>query len=77
MEKFTHKCIRADCDNVYTTEEPEAYYCREHVDEKMRIARQVDAKMKSHRSERTQDSQWQKYESAKKFNGFPKASDFV
>lgn len=38
-------CIKPNCGNVYITEESEAYYCEKCLEEKEKIAKEVDKKM--------------------------------
>ena len=44
MKKYQHQCIRPDCQTTYRDEDPDAYYCPSHVEEKKKNAAQIDAK---------------------------------
>ena len=44
MKTFRHQCIRPDCTTAYSDEDPDAYYCPSHIEEKKKIAAQIDAK---------------------------------
>lgn len=41
---FKHKCIKPECQNMYSTSDEDAYYCAECLEEKNRIASEVDKK---------------------------------
>lgn len=42
IEKYTHNCIK--CSTQYTSDDVDPYYCKPCVDEKNRIAKEIDAK---------------------------------
>lgn len=44
MAQYSHKCIKIGCDTTYSDEDPDAYLCAVHIEEKNQIAKEIDAK---------------------------------
>lgn len=61
MEKYTHKCINEDCNNTYTDEDPDAYFCAPCQNVRKAIAKKVD-KQFAGRSTTPPKSAMQEYE---------------
>lgn len=50
---ITHSCIKTGCENKYQDNEIDAYYCKEHLSEKKRIAAEIDKKFAGRSTEKT------------------------
>lgn len=66
MEMFTHSCIK--CSTQYQDGEPDAYYCESCIEEKKKIAAQIDANL-SNRPKRPTTSALQEFDSLPKVHG--------
>lgn len=62
-----HNCIK--CSEPYKSEDDEAYYCPSCNEERLRIAKEIDAKIKA-RPKRKTISGIQEYDNAPKVHGF-------
>lgn len=72
--EYTHPCIK--CSASYTDNDPDAYYCPACIDEKKRIAQEIDKKIKS-RPRKQYMSPLQAYDAAHKVRGFINANDLL
>lgn len=63
---MTHACIK--CKAQYEDEEPEAYYCATCLEEKKKIAAEIDARM-AMRPKKESKSMLQEYDQAPKGPG--------
>ena len=44
LKQYKHTCIKTSCGNNYTSNDPDPYLCSKCLEEKNKIARQIDAK---------------------------------
>jgi len=63
----SHSCIK--CRETYKTEDDDAYYCEACIEEKNRIAEQIDKKMASRPSNRKAPSFEEQMQSHKQIKG--------
>jgi len=64
---FNHSCIK--CKAQYSSSDPDAYYCEVCNEERLRIAKEIDAKVQA-RPQKETVSALEAYDNAPKFNGF-------
>lgn len=74
---YKHTCIKPGCVNSYEDEDPDAYYCAEHVLEKQNIAKAVDEKLAREGPKLPRMSDLQRYDAAPKIRGFISAADLL
>lgn len=67
-------CIK--CTKEYNEKDDDAYYCEICLEEKNKIAKEVDKKLASRPSEKPV-SELQKYDSLKDNRGFVRANDLI
>ena len=72
MEKpkqYEHQCIKPTCSTTYKDTDPDAYYCSPCNEFKVKIAKEVDAKLLK-RPKKPYKSALQEYDEAPKVHGF-------
>ena len=65
-----HKCIKPFCGKEYSSEEVDAYYCPECLEQKKNIAKEIDAKF-ANRPKKDVENFEQKVAGMQKINGIP------
>jgi uncharacterized Zn ribbon protein len=64
---YTHPCIK--CGTQYQDADPDPYYCKSCNDERKKIAKEIDAKIKA-KPKRSTMSALQEYDNMPKIGGF-------
>lgn len=52
MSNYTHTCIKPDCSNSYTDNDPDAYYCESCKQINKELAQEIEKKVASRKSNR-------------------------
>lgn len=68
-KEFNVNCIK--CNTPYKSEDEEAYYCSPCNEERLKLAKEIDAKVKP--SKNKGKSAIEEYDNLPKVNGFPNA----
>ena len=56
MSKYTHQCIKPVCNNTYTDDDPDAYYCESCKKQNEAFYAEIEKKVQSRKSRKREAS---------------------
>lgn len=67
---YEHTCLTPECGTKYKSDDPDPYHCEHHIEERKRVAAEVDTKIAARGPREPEMSDLQIFDASPKVKGF-------